>query len=83
MRKLVLRMTAELQIPDDWKLVDHPGGMQVLKVGDKFVDFDITPLATTSHEPDATWSDEDQDLTRRILDAVTGLDVETTIEPQH
>jgi len=49
-----------------------------LKIGDKFVDFDIAPLATSSSEADATWSDEDEALTSRILDAVTGLDTELT-----
>lgn len=83
MKKLTLRMTAELQVPDDWELVDHPGGLQVLRIGDRYVDFDITPLATASSEPDATWSDEDAELTGRILDAVTELDAEMVLETQH
>ncbi|HWI13842.1 MAG TPA: hypothetical protein VNT02_06290 [Burkholderiales bacterium] len=83
MKKLIVQIAAELNIPDDWQLVEHPGGMQVLKVGDKFVDFDITPLATTSSDPNATWTDEDQELTSRILDAVTDLDADMTIELQH
>ena len=47
-------------------------------LGDQFVDFDIAPLATSSSEADATWSDEDEALTERILDAVTGLETELT-----
>jgi hypothetical protein len=43
-------------------------------VGDRFVDFDITPLVTASEAPDATWSDEDERFTDDILDMVTGLD---------
>lgn len=54
MKKLIVQISAELQIPDDWQLVEHPGGMHVLRIGDKYVDFDITPLATTSSDPDAT-----------------------------
>jgi hypothetical protein len=74
MKKLSLVLHAELEIPDDWELVEHPAGIYVLKVGDRFVDFDITPLATTSDEPDASWSDEDEQFTDEILDMVTGLD---------
>ena len=75
MKKLVLHLHAELEIPDDWELVEH-SGVQVLKIGDHFVDFDIAPLATTSAAPDATWSDEDPRLTDEVLNAVTGLDVQ-------
>ncbi len=74
MKKLSLELHAELEIPDDWELVEHPAGIFVLKIGDRFVDFDITPLATKSSEPDATWSDEDDKFTDEILDMVTGLD---------
>ncbi len=74
MKTLIVRITAELQIPDEWELVEHASGMQVLKIGDQFVDFDITPLSTPDDLPDATWSDDDQDLAGKVLDCVTGLD---------
>lgn len=74
MKKLSLELHAELEIPDDWELVEHSSGIFVLKVGDRFVDFDITPLVTVSEAPDATWSDEDEAFTEEILDMVTGLD---------
>ncbi|MBU0751536.1 MAG: hypothetical protein KJ787_10255 [Gammaproteobacteria bacterium] len=78
MKKLVLQLHVEMEVPDDWELIEH-SGVQVLKIGDRFVDFDIAPLATTSMEPDATWSDEDQQLTEEILDTVTELDAEMEI----
>ena len=74
MKKLTLTIQAELEIPDNWELVEHSTGVFVLKVGDRFVDFDITPLVTASTAPDATWSDEDEQFTEEILDMVTGLD---------
>lgn len=74
MKTLMVRMVAELQVPDDWELVEHTSGMTVLKIGEKFVDFDITPLATADDTPEAVWSDEDQDVTTKVLDCVTGLD---------
>ncbi len=78
MKKLTVRIHAELEIPNDWEIVELEDGVQVLKIGDQFVDFDIAPLATSSSEADATWSDEDEALTERILDAVTGLETELT-----
>ena len=79
MKKLSLELHAELEIPDDWELVEHPSGIFVLKVGDRFVDFDIAPLVTASTAADATWSDEDEKFTEEILDMVTGLDAEMEI----
>ena len=83
MKKLTIHIFAELKIPNDWEIVEHPNGSQVLKIGDRYVDFDIAPLATESTDPDATWSDEDEDLTETILDAVTGLDTELSEEGIH
>ena len=79
MKKLTIHLHAELEIPDDWELVEHSPGLVVLKVGDRYVDFDIAPLATSSDEPDAVWSDDDENLTEEILDMVTGLDAEMEI----
>ena len=79
MKRLSLVVNAELEIPDDWELVEHPSGIWVLKVGDRFVDFDIVPLVTESGAVDATWSDEDQTFTAKILDMVTGLDSQMEI----
>lgn len=81
MKKLTVAIRAELEIPDDWELVEHPSGMLVLKLGDEFVDFDIAPLATASLEPEAEWSDENGDLVGRVLDAVVDIDVDLAVEP--
>lgn len=78
MKKLTIHIHAELEIPDDWEIVEHQSGMPVLKIGDKFIDFDIAPLATEENDMDATWTDEDEELTNDILMAVTGL--ETTLK---
>lgn len=79
MKNLTVLIRAELEVPDDWELVEHPSGMQVLKVGDHYVDFDIAPLTTQSEKPDAEWSDMDSDVVGSVLDAVVGLDAELEI----
>ena len=83
MKNMTVVIRAELEVPDDWELVEHPSGMQVLKVGDKFVDFDPTPLSTESTDPDAEWSDSDQQLVIEVLDAITGLEAEIEIVRKH
>lgn len=76
MRKLTVLIRAELEVPDDWEFVEHASGIEVLKIGDSFVDFDIAPLSTTSDDADATWSDTNVDLVETVLACVTGLDTE-------
>lgn len=83
MKQMTVVIRAELEVPDDWELVEHPSGMQVIKVGDKFVDFDLTPLSTESTDPDAEWSDSDQELVIEVLDAITGLEAEIEIVRRH
>ena len=63
-------------------LVEHPSGMQVIRIGDHFVDFDLAPLTTTSDSPDAEWSDVDQDLVEEVLDAIAGMDSSLELAPQ-
>jgi hypothetical protein len=83
MKNLTVLIRAELEIPDDWELVEHPSGIQVLKIGDQFIDFDIAPLATRSLEADAEWSDADEEIVGKVLDTVAGLDAELEISPSH
>ena len=83
MKKLTLKIVAELDIPDDWELVEHEAGMQVLKIGDRFVDFDVTPLATDRTDAEAVWTDEDEKLTNEILESITEFDSEMTIKLRH
>ena len=83
MKALTVLIRAELEVPDDWELVEHPSGMQVLKIGDQYVDFDIAPLATTSEDPDAEWSDDDAELVSKVLDTVVGIDMAMEAQTTH
>ncbi len=79
MKNLTVLIRAELEVPDDWELAEHASGMQVLKIGDQFVDFDIAPLTTPFDDPEAEWSDANVEVIDEVLDAVVGLDSELEI----
>lgn len=79
MKSLTVTIRAELEIPDDWELVEHASGLLVLKIGDRFVDFDIAPLATQADDPEAVWSDEDDKLTDLVLDRVVDIEAELAV----
>ncbi|MEW6678257.1 MAG: hypothetical protein AB1421_10085 [Pseudomonadota bacterium] len=83
MKILNVRIDAQLEVPDDWELVEHPSGMQVLRVDDQYVDFDIAPLATRSDDPEAEWSDDDTTLVGKVLDTVVGIDVDIESQSTH
>lgn len=76
MKNLTVVIRAELEVPDDWMLTEHPSGIHVLKIGDQYVDFDLTPMATTDDAADAEWSDRDEGIVERVLETVVGVDVE-------
>ena len=80
MKRLSVHIHAELEIPDDWELVDHPSGGRALRIGDKFVCFFIEPIATSSSAADATWDDTEEDLANLILDAVVEVDDDLEID---
>ena len=82
MKKLVVKIHAELEVPDDWEIARHPSGITVLKIGDTFVDFDLAPLATTG-DPEAEWSDINVEVVEKVLDAVTGLDTDLEFITHH
>lgn len=83
MKTLIVTIRAELEVPDDWELAEHPSGIQALRIGKEFVDFDIAPLATTSIDPEAEWSDVESDIVQEVLDAVVGLEADLEIVTVH
>jgi hypothetical protein len=83
MKNLTVLIRAELEVPDDWELVEHPSGIQVLQVGDSFIDFDVAPLATKSSAPDADWSDADASVVDQVLETVIGLEVDLELNTRH
>ncbi|HQR04616.1 MAG: hypothetical protein JSR19_03920 [Proteobacteria bacterium] len=83
MKTLRVTLEAEITIPDQWELVEHPSGIRVLRIGDHYVDFELIPLATTSDADDAEWSDHDAEVVNDILDRIEGVDVYWEIEQTH
>lgn len=80
MKTLTVQITAELQVPDDWEVVEHASGIRALKIGNKFIDFDIEPVATEEDVPEPVWSDDDTELGSKILDCVVDLESAMEIE---
>ena len=75
MKKLQVTIKAELQIPDDWELIDHEDGIKVLDIGDgSYVDFDLLPMVAKSLEEGAIWNSASQDLDNEVVDMVLSME---------
>jgi hypothetical protein len=75
MKKLIVTITLEMSVPDDWELFETSEGGQVIKMPDKqFLDIAIEPLFATDPEENWSTTDSDEELDT-ILDMVESEDV--------
>jgi hypothetical protein len=74
-KKLRLTIKAELDIPDDWEIVQHKDNITVVDIGNgKFVDFDLLPMIAYSLEEGAIWNTVPQELDAEIMDMVRKME---------
>ena len=75
MKKLIVTITLEMSVPDDWELFETSEGGQVIKMPDnQFLDIAIEPLFAT--DPEDNWSTTDsEDELETILDMVESEEV--------
>lgn len=75
MKKLIVTITLEMSVPDDWELFETSEGGQVIKMPDnQFLDIAIEPLFATDPEENWSTTDSDDEL-ETILDMVESEDV--------
>jgi hypothetical protein len=75
MKKLIVTITLEMSVPDDWELFETSEGGQVIKMPDnQFLDIAIEPLFSTDPEENWSTTDSDEELDT-ILDMVESEDV--------
>ena len=75
MKKLIVTITLEMSVPDDWDLFETSEGGQVIKMPDnQFLDIAIEPLFATDPEDNWSTTDSDDEL-ETILDMVESEDV--------
>ena len=77
MKKLRVTLKAEIILPDKWELVDHGDHYDVLKVGNKYCDFNLMCMSTKSRSAGTHWTSDDK-LTDLMLSGLTTM--ETQIE---
>ncbi|MEI8170725.1 MAG: hypothetical protein WCG50_13685 [Rhodoferax sp.] len=75
MKKLSITIKLDMNVPDEWELIQTSEGGQVIKLPDnQFMDMAIEPLFASN--PEETWtSTENDDVLNDILDMVESEDV--------
>jgi hypothetical protein len=75
MKKLLVTMTLEMSVPDDWQLVPTSGGGSVIAMPDgQFLDLTFEPMLAT--DPEDTWSStDDEQVLNDLLDFVESEEV--------
>lgn len=78
MQRLKVSIQLDMEIPDDWELVDHPDGVPVLAIGDgQYMYMSFLPMFTRQIEPESEWTSECSDeFAQEVVDMVQGEDVE-------
>ena len=81
MKKLQVTITLDMDIPENWTLVDHPDGVPVFTVGDgRYMYMSFLPMFTNELAPESEWTSEcSPDFAEEVVEMVQGEDVEMTI----
>jgi len=57
MKKLQVTITLDMDIPDDWMLLDHPDGVPVLTVGNgRYMYLSFLPMFAKGLEAESDWT---------------------------
>lgn len=57
MKNLQVTITLDMDIPDDWMLLDHPDGVPVLTVGNgRYMYLSFLPMFAKGLEPESDWT---------------------------
>lgn len=77
MRKLKVVCTAYLIVPNHWKVVSHPDGFKVLKIGKDYLDFSLTCLKAVNADL-SEWQENIADV-QKVIARITQLDTEIEV----
>ncbi|MGP1718197.1 MAG: hypothetical protein ACTS9Y_13540 [Methylophilus sp.] len=77
MKKLLVNVQLEMDVPDAWDLVEHPDDVQAIKLEDgRFMYMSFLPMFTEDPKAGAEWSSEcTEELSDEILDMVADEEV--------
>jgi len=81
MKRLQVTINLDMDIPDEWTLIDHPDGVPVLTLADgKYMYMSFLPMFTDELEPESNWTSEcSAKFTEEVVEMVQDEEVEMKI----
>lgn len=81
MKKLQVAINLDMDIPDEWTLLEHPDGVPVLALGDgRYMYMSFLPMFTQELVPESAWtSDCSEDFSEQVIAMVQGEEVEMKV----
>jgi hypothetical protein len=81
MKKLQVTITLDMDIPEEWALIDHPDGVPVLNIGDgRYMYMSFLPMFTNELVLESNWTSEcSTEFAEEVVEMVQGEDVEMKI----
>ncbi len=82
MKRLLVNIQLEMDIPEDWEIVDHPDAIQSIKMPDgQYMYMSFLPMLTKEFKAGAEWNSECPDsFTEEVLDMVLDEEVVMKLE---
>jgi hypothetical protein len=82
MKNLKVTISLDMEIPEDWEIVQHPDGVPALSVGGgMYMYMSFLPMFTEQLEPESNWTSEcSEDFSDEVLEMVQGEEVEMKLE---
>lgn len=81
MKKLTVKIELDMDIPDDWDILEHPDGVPVLDIGNgQYMYMSFLPMFTRELTPESDWTSACSDeFSEQVIEMVQGEDVEMKI----
>lgn len=81
MKKLQVTITLDMDIPEDWTLVEHPDGVPVLTLGDgRYMYMSFMPMFADELKPESDWTNEcTEQFSTEVIEMVQDEEVEMKI----
>ena len=81
MKKIQVSITLDMDVPDEWMMLEHPDGVPVLEIGDgRYMYMSFLPMFTNELNPESSWTSECSDkFSEEVVGMVQDEDVKMKI----
>ncbi len=81
MKKLSVKIALDMEIPEEWDILEHPDGVPVLAIGNgQYMYMSFLPMFTRELTPESTWTSEcSEAFSEQVIEMVESEEVEMKV----